>query len=287
MNDEAAEILEKGTQHLITFFDSQPYTVSSTESRAYKNPKNSMLNRYYDVPCIDRTRVKLKPNKFITSNYIHANYVDLGQHSRALILTQGPLPLTISHFWNMIWCEDCYIIVMTTRCIEKNREKCSKYWPDKDEEINFGDIEVKCIHSTENEKTIDSTFQLKRNNKTKFVYHMLYKNWPDLGSPDVANFLEFISQLYITIQSKLGQGTCLIHCSAGIGRSGTVAVILNVIENIQTQKKFEIIEKFKLVRSQRAAAVQSANQYIFINKISLMYAKKMQLIDESHRIESL
>lgn len=54
--------------------------------------------------------------------------------NKSYILTQGPLPETIGHFWTMVWQQHVSAIVMLCKFIETGICKCAPYWPETTEE---------------------------------------------------------------------------------------------------------------------------------------------------------
>lgn len=131
---------------------------SLEESRLMENIDK---NRYQDILPYDSTRVQLIDS--MTGDYINASFVNMLVPSGSLnryIATQGPLASTCDDFWQMVWEQNCSLIIMVTPLIEGGRIKCHKYWPDEREEIRHGQILVRNIHEKPKAATIDRTIQL-------------------------------------------------------------------------------------------------------------------------------
>ncbi|KAK7930684.1 hypothetical protein WMY93_007079 [Mugilogobius chulae] len=183
-----------------------------------KLPLNRNLNRYRDVSPYDHSRVKLENSE---NDYINASLVMMEEAKRAYILSQGPLRNTCGHFWLMIWEQCTKAVIMLNRIIEKGTEKCAQYWPTpKDKEMHFPDTGF-VVHLMSEEVQICYTIRVLelRNTKTgesREIYHFHYTSWPDFGVPESpGSFLDFLFR----------HGPSVVHCSAGIGRSGTFALV--------------------------------------------------------------
>ncbi|XP_039961602.1 tyrosine-protein phosphatase corkscrew isoform X1 [Bactrocera tryoni] len=192
---------------------------------------------------------------------------------KVYIATQGCLQTTIVDFWNMIWQENTRVIVMTTKEIERNRSKCAKYWPDEGQCRQFGPAKIQCL--TEN-KTNDYTLReflfSWRDKPDRRIYHYHFQVWPDHGVPTdpgcVLNFLQDVnsrqSQLTMTGENP---GPICVHCSAGIGRTGTFIVIDMILDQIDRYglgTEIDIQRTIQMLRSQRSGLVQTEAQYKFV-----------------------
>ncbi|XP_062591032.1 tyrosine-protein phosphatase non-receptor type 9-like isoform X2 [Saccostrea cucullata] len=254
----------------------EPPAGTFTLSKAKHNlPKN----RYSDVLCLDHSRVVLRVlNNDPTSDYINANFVDGYMHKNAYISTQGPLPKTFGDFWRMVWENQVMVIVMTTRAVERGRAKCGQYWPpDEDGEEQFDDyLVINTRMEVYQDYNISWLFLLNtKTNESRQIYHLQFTSWPDYGTPSsAAAFLDFLFKVRACQEeavSSLGsswQGHPLgppivVHCSAGIGRTGTFIttdVSLRRLEHIQT---VNIRDTVRRIRSQRAFSIQMPDQYVF------------------------
>jgi len=126
-----------------------------------KLTENINKNRYQDILPYDSTRVQLVDS--MTGDYINASFVDMPVPSGSVnryIATQGPLASTCDDFWQMVWEQNCSLIIMVTPLIEAGRIKCHKYWPDEKEDIRYGQIRIRNLHEKSRTATIDRTIQM-------------------------------------------------------------------------------------------------------------------------------
>lgn len=192
---------------------------------------------------------------------------------KTYIATQGCLQNTIQDFWNMIWQENTRVIVMTTKEIERGKNKCARYWPDQGQTKEWGPARVTCLsESSTNDYTLRE-FQFSwRNQDKRHIYHYHFQVWPDHGVPSdpgcVLNFLQDVNSRQNQIaQSGITPGPICVHCSAGIGRTGTFIVIDMILDQIDRQgldTEIDIQRTIQLVRSQRSGLVQTEAQYKFV-----------------------
>ncbi|KAJ8944899.1 hypothetical protein NQ318_012708, partial [Aromia moschata] len=253
-----------------------------------RSRNNLPKNRYTDVLCYDHSRVILSEvDGDKDSDYIHANFVDGYKQKNAFINTQGPLPKTTPDFWRMIWEQHCLVIVMTTRVMERGRPKCHQYWePEVDGEIVYGQFTVKTVAvDTDPDYTV-TTVNLV-NNKTdesREVSHWQFTSWPDYGVPHSAKamleFLERVRRKQTSMVNALGDTWAghprgppiVVHCSAGIGRTGTFCTLDICISRLEDVGTADIRGTVERIRSQRAYSIQMPDQYIFCHLALIEYA---------------
>ncbi|KRX74933.1 Tyrosine-protein phosphatase non-receptor type 11 [Trichinella sp. T6] len=273
-----------------------------------QRPENRMKNRYKNILPFDHTRIILRggdPSK-IGSDYINANLIEVLPEfeifdgiTRKYISTQGCLNNTIDDFWQMVWQEHSRIIVMTTKEIERGKiqTKCVRYWPEEGQSWNTGFNKEICLSLLIERMTPDFAIRTLRLQKivndeaeSRLVYHYQFLAWPDHGVPPnpgtVVNFLEEINQLESGMTDKR---PLIVHCSAGIGRTGTfiaIDLILCLIRKYGLQCTIDIRRTVQMLRSQRSGMVQTEAQYKFVYMSVHYYIDTFaKLLHEHKRIE--
>lgn len=185
------EIREKSEQ------EARAKDFSTNESKKLDNRR---LNRYRDVSPYDHSRIVLKRGE---TDYINANLVKMERAERKYILCQGPLPLTVGHFWLMVWEYNSRAILMLNKLIEKKQIKCHLYWPEKigeEHKLELPEVQlaieyVKCV---EYKNFCKRTFRLTdmESSKTREVVQFHYTTWPDFGIPSSpVAFLQFLKEV--------------------------------------------------------------------------------------------
>ncbi|XP_048733745.1 tyrosine-protein phosphatase non-receptor type 1-like isoform X2 [Ostrea edulis] len=254
---------------------------STAEAR---NAVNRNKNRYRDVSPYDHSRVKLSNNV-----YINASLVEVKEANRKYILTQGPLEVTVSHFWQMVWEKKSKAIIMLNKLIENGARKCYKYYPtdaeDDEDEIEFEDVSlnVSVIKETQLDYYIERILLLKHteSEESREVIHYNYTHWPDFGVPQSPLvFLNFLMTVRQSGALETDVGPAIVHCSAGIGRSGTFCLVdssLVIIEKTQNMNSVDVRNLLLEMRKYRMGLIQTADQLRF---------SYLAIIDGGHQILS-
>ncbi|NXH22672.1 PTN2 phosphatase, partial [Bucco capensis] len=236
--------------------------------RVARYPENRNRNRYRDVSPYDHSRVKLQNTE---NDYINASLVVVEEAQRSYILTQGPLPNTCCHFWLMVWQQQTKAIVMLNRIVEKESVKCAQYWPAREEEVmTFNETGFHVRLVSEDVKSYYTVHLLRLENinsgESRMIFHFHYTTWPDFGVPESpASFLNFLFKVRESGSLNPEHGPAVIHCSAGIGRSGTFSLVdtcLVLMEKTDTSS-VDIKKVLLDMRRYRMGLIQTSDQLRF------------------------
>ncbi|XP_075966843.1 tyrosine-protein phosphatase non-receptor type 11 isoform X3 [Anarhichas minor] len=261
--------------------------------------ENKNKNRYKNILPFDHTRVVLNDREPSEpgSDYINANIilvvsavvpeldpkVNSTKVKKSYIATQGCLQNTISDFWRMVFQENSRVIVMTTKEVERGKSKCVKYWPDMSALKEYGAMRVRNVKETSAHDYILRELKLSKvgqGNTERTVWQYHFRAWPDHGVPtDPGGVLDFLEEVNLKQESIADAGPIAVHCSAGIGRTGTFIVIdilIDVIREKGVDCDIDVPKTIQMVRSQRSGMVQTEAQYRFIYMAVQHYIETLQ-----------
>ncbi|KAG8660748.1 hypothetical protein MANES_02G190000v8 [Manihot esculenta] len=242
---------------------------------------NLSKNRYMDVVPFDQTRVVLnqcKDYRPSAKGYINASFImtSSSESISQFIATKGPLPHTYEDFWEMVIQYHCPVIVMLTRLVDNYKTaKCGDYFRAEDGPRDFGNI---CLVTKWMETTNTSLVlrNLESDKAPMSVLHVQYPEWPDHGVPkDTVAVREILKRVY---QVPTNLGPVVVHCSAGIGRTGTYCTIHNTIQRILVgdMSALDLANTITIFRSQRVGLVQTM---FSIYRSNIFSATKLSLMN--------
>ncbi|XP_077981240.1 receptor-type tyrosine-protein phosphatase epsilon-like isoform X2 [Glandiceps talaboti] len=249
----------KAEYELLPSDDIAPYTFALTDV-------NKPKNRFRNIMAYDHSRVILDDeSEELTSDYINASYINGYKKKKAYIATQGPKTSTVADLWRMVWQEKSACILMATNLREHNKEKCVKYWPDQTEgEQLYGDISVKNVREEVFVDSMIRTLHVKKVDQTKVreIKQFHFTVWPDMGVPQYPSaVLSFLRR--IRAYNPSNAGPLVVHCSAGVGRTGTFITIDSMLEMAEAEGKIDIFNFVYQARQDRMNFVQTLDQYEF------------------------
>ncbi|XP_056146193.1 tyrosine-protein phosphatase non-receptor type 13 isoform X1 [Lampris incognitus] len=237
--------------------------------------ENKKKNRYKNIVPFDTTRVVLGKD----GGYINANFIKMPVKDEDFlyIACQGPLPTTLGDFWQMVWEQKSNVIAMMTQEVEGGKVKCQRYWPDTPRAAEMVDdrLQITLVKDQLLDNFVIRLIEVKdvQTNEIQRVTHLNYTGWPDHGTPSQPEqLLTFISYMRHIHQS----GPIITHCSAGIGRSGTLICIDVVLGLISKDTDFDISDVVRNMRLQRQGMVQTEEQYIFCYQVILYVLRCLQ-----------
>lgn len=236
-------------------------------------PHNIEKNRYDNILPYDHSRVKLPNIRWQEgSDYINASYLDGFMKPKAYIATQGPIPSTIGDFWRLVWEENSRTIVMVTNVKEKSQVKCETYWPiEMNLPSSYGGIEVTLVETVKLADFTIRSFSILKGGSQKDardVKQFHFTSWPDKGVPDFPTaLLAMVRAVRAHHHQQTNTGPMVVHCSAGVGRTGTFVVINSMLSRVLSGDEYiDIYGYVTLLRNMRNYMVQTEDQYFFIHE---------------------
>ncbi|KAM7234747.1 hypothetical protein CapIbe_013567 [Capra ibex] len=256
-------------------FQSIPRVFSKFSIKDARKSFNQNKNRYVDILPYDYNRVELSAiNGDAGSDYINASHIDGFKEPRKYIAAQGPRDETVDDFWRMIWEQKATVIVMVTRCEEGNKNKCAEYWPSMDEGSRvYGDV---IVEINEHKRCPDYIIQKltvgnrKEKASGRAVTHIQFTSWPDHGVPEDPHLLLKLRRR-VNAFSNFFSGPIVVHCSAGVGRTGTYIGIDAMLEGLEAENKVDVYGYVVKLRRQRCLMVQVEAQYVLIHQALVEY----------------
>ncbi|XP_014728095.1 PREDICTED: LOW QUALITY PROTEIN: receptor-type tyrosine-protein phosphatase V-like [Sturnus vulgaris] len=248
-------------------------------------PANVSKNRYPHVLPYDHSRVKLSQlGEDPHSDYINANFMPGYTSQQEFIATQGPLKKTIEDFWRLVWEQNVCNIIMLTVCMENGRVLCDHYWPSESAPVSYGQVQVHLLMQSSSEEWTIREFKLWHEGQRaeRFVSHLHYTAWPDHGIPEsTTSIMTFRELVQEHIQSTKDAGPTLVHCSAGVGRTGTFIALDRLLQQMKQEKVVDIFGVVYSLRMNRYLMIQTLSQYIFLHSCILDKILEEPLLDLS------
>ncbi|XP_065886416.1 uncharacterized protein [Dysidea avara] len=223
-------------------------------------------NRHQRFLPPDVSRVMLTKNP----HYITACYVNGYRHSKAYLVGQGPMQSTVVDFWTMIWEKQSHAIVMLGQLQENGKEASFKYWPSKNETVEFQHFSIVVVSEDPNDRPF-VRYTLKVSNtqedSTRTVTLLQYQCWSADTCPNNPSHIIDIIEELDCVQRKIGNSPITVHCSDGVGRSGTFCALVNCINRFKVEQTLDVFQAIDSIRTQQPAAVQTVEQYEFIHHV--------------------
>ncbi|ELK02495.1 Receptor-type tyrosine-protein phosphatase beta [Pteropus alecto] len=251
-------------------------------------PENRGKNRYNNILPYDAARVKLSNvDDDPCSDYINASYIPGNNFRREYIATQGPLPGTKDDFWKMAWEQNVHNIVMVTQCVEKGRVKCDHYWPADQDSLYYGDLILQMLSEsvlpewTIREFKICSEEQLDTH---RLIRQFHYTVWPDHGVPETTqSLIQFVRTVRDYINRTPGAGPTVVHCSAGVGRTGTFIALDRILQQLDSKDSVDIYGAVHDLRLHRVHMVKTECQYVYLHQCvrDVLRARKLRSEQEN------
>nr|XP_020638202.1 tyrosine-protein phosphatase non-receptor type 7 isoform X1 [Pogona vitticeps] len=206
--------------------------------------------------------------------YINANYIrGYAGQEKAYIATQGPMLNTVNDFWMMVWQEEVPLIVMLTK-LKEEKEKCICYWPES--EATYGPFTIQVQNICKCEEYTTRSFTLQFKDECRTVKHIVFSSWPDQKIPESAKtLLHLVSEVEKILQAAENKGPVVVHCSAGIGRTGCFIATQIGCQQLKDKGEVDILGIVCQLRIDRGGMIQTSEQYQFLHHTLAMYASQL------------
>ncbi|XP_030157890.1 tyrosine-protein phosphatase non-receptor type 14 isoform X1 [Lynx canadensis] len=257
-------------------------------------PENAERSRIREVVPYEENRVELVPTKENNTGYINASHIKVvvGGAEWHYIATQGPLPHTCHDFWQMVWEQGANVIAMVTAEEEGGRTKSHRYWPklgSKHSSATYGKFKVTTKFRTDSGCYATTGLKVKHllSGQERTVWHLQYTDWPDHGCPeDVQGFLSYLEEIQSVRRhtnsmlegAKNRHPPIIVHCSAGVGRTGVVILSELMIYCLEHNEKVDVPIMLRLLREQRMFMIQTIAQYKFVYQVLIQFLQNSRLI---------
>ncbi|XP_044582813.1 tyrosine-protein phosphatase non-receptor type 9-like [Cotesia glomerata] len=257
---------------------------------SFMKPENEPKNRYLDIPCWEHSRVVLDTKG--RSDYIHANWIDGFEEPKKFIATQDPLANTTADFWRLVWQQNCYVIVMLTPTKVSSGEKCYQYWcPRENGSLDMDEFRIKTLKVTARADYVRTLIEItnKSLKTSRKLSHFQCRNWFEYNtSSDLQWFVQFINMIdrvrrvYMGLFEPKDALLCpvVVHCSAGIGRTGTFCAVDICLNQLVKTAKICVPKVVFNVREHRYAGVMSFKQYSFIYEVLHYFLSVQKNVDK-------
>ncbi|XP_055000593.1 tyrosine-protein phosphatase non-receptor type 7 isoform X2 [Sorex araneus] len=244
-------------------------------------PGHASKDRYKTILPNPQSRVCLgRAQSQEDGDYINANYIrGYGGQEKVYIATQGPMPNTVSDFWEMVWQEGVSLIVMLTQ-LREGKEKCVHYWP-AGEETSYGPFRIGSRAVKEHPEYTVRQLTMQYQEEVRPVKHVLFSAWPDHQTPESAGpLLRLVAEVEEGVETAGPPGPIVVHCSAGIGRTGCFIATRIGCQQLQARGEVDILGIVCQLRLDRGGMIQTLEQYQFLHHTLALYAAQLPAAQE-------
>ncbi|GAB1285460.1 Receptor-type tyrosine-protein phosphatase V [Apodemus speciosus] len=231
-----------------------------------EHPAN--ITKNHDHSRVRLTQLSGEPH----SDYINANFIPGYSHPQEIIATQGPLKKTLEDFWRLVWEQQVHVIIMLTVGMENGRVLCEHYWPANPTPVTHGHITIHLLAEESEDEWTRREFQLQHGTeqKRRHVKQLQFTTWPDHSVPEApGSLLAFVELVREQVKATQGKGPILVHCSAGVGRTGTFVALWRLLQQLEEEQVADVFNTVYILRLHRPLMIQTLSQYIFLHSCLL------------------
>ncbi|XP_026568716.1 tyrosine-protein phosphatase non-receptor type 7 isoform X3 [Pseudonaja textilis] len=204
---------------------------------------------------------------------LQKEFAGYASQKKTYIATQGPMLNTVNDFWTMVWQEETPLIVMLTK-LKERKEKCICYWPER--EASYGPFRIQVQDIWECDDYTIRSLSLQFKDECRTVKHIVFSSWPDQRTPESAKMLlHLILEVEKILKASQNKGPIVVHCSAGIGRTGCFIATQIGCQQLKDKGEVDILGIVCQLRIDRGGMIQTSEQYQFVHHILAMYASQL------------
>ncbi|XP_051854608.1 tyrosine-protein phosphatase non-receptor type 7 isoform X1 [Antechinus flavipes] len=238
-------------------------------------PGHASKDRYKTILPNPQSRVCLgRAQSQEDGDYINANYIrGYDGREKVYIATQGPMRNTVSDFWEMVWQEEVPLIIMLTQ-LQEGKEKCVHYWPTEEE--SYGPFQIRVQDVKERPEYIVRHLTIQYQEERRPVKHVFFSAWPDHQTPESAGpLLRLVDEIEESPDTAAKSGPIVVHCSAGIGRTGCFIATRIGCQQLKARGEVDILGIVCQLRLDRGGMIQTSEQYQFLHHTLALYAAQL------------
>jgi protein tyrosine phosphatase len=260
------------------------YTDRDQNHKAKLEKLDASICRYKDI-------YPYKHNVVTINNehkMVNASWMNI-LNDKSFIASQAPNDNTLDDFWQMCFQYNVRYILMLCKEFEDNKKKCSNYW---DVNVKFKNFVVNNCEKRREDNVIVAkkiTVTKLEDKKQRTFEHLQFKEWPDHSTPNIHNYVMIFENLFKFVddaRENNKKNPILVHCSAGIGRTGVFLTLYALCNEIQKQIRsddgsdliiFNVFNFVRKLKEMRMYSVENINQYNFIYKFLEQYLKEKNI----------
>ncbi|UYV78905.1 PTPRR [Cordylochernes scorpioides] len=168
----------------------------------------------------------------------------------------------------MVWKENSPVIVMITKLKEKNKVKCEPYIPESEE--LYGKVRVVLLRTLPRDGYTVRELSLQCGQEPpRKILHFWFPTWPDHATP--ASVKPLLAMAQEVESARHGSGPAVVHCSAGIGRTGCFIATIIGMQQLRAENMVDVLAIVCALRRDRGGMVQTAEQYEFVHHLLHLY----------------
>ncbi|KAL6737183.1 hypothetical protein Aduo_010850 [Ancylostoma duodenale] len=265
-------------KNLLTEWHEKVMSAPSSFNDFLSNPG---LNRFPNVLCLDRSRVRLS-NQYGTGDYCHASYVDSYDKRNGYVFAQAPFsPATEEIFWRMVIDLRPKIILILGSLQSATSPGMKCFWPQQGERTYKNNVTVTLAHVEKgNDSDVLGVVVSDPQREILRLPLMLYKSWKDdIITPDIPSFRKRVKAIESIVPNR--NGPTVLVCASGVTRCGTYAAVDVILTRIAKEEKVGVQQTIEIMLAQRYGCFQFIEHYKAIHEFAMRHCGLSKMPDST------